>query len=156
MSLSWAFAVGPLRNRHNGGRGGASERGTATKELYVIAKDQPGEMNKIAEALGKNGVNMLALCAYNIDGTGRIHFVVNDHDKGKATLKKLGYRVQEDEVLILELKHSPGELARITGLLAKAGVNIDLIYGSGSTYPSAQMVMKVSDLKQAEKTLGLE
>jgi hypothetical protein len=131
-------------------------KGFLLKELVVVAKDQPGEMNKVAETLGKNGVNMLALCAYNIQGEGRIHFVVNDHAKGKEVLKKMNYKVTEGDVLMLELKHSPGELARITALLAKAGINIDLLYGSGSTYPSAQLVLRVSDLKKAEKVLGLE
>jgi len=130
--------------------------GNGLKELVVVAKDQPGEMNKVAETLGKNGVNMLALCCYNVNGEGRIHFVVNDHDKGKQVLKKLDYKVTDGEVLMLELKHSPGELARITAILAKAKINIDLLYGSGSTYPSAQLVLRVSDLKKAEKVLGLE
>ena len=126
------------------------------KELVVVAKDQPGEMNKVAETLGKSGVNMLALCAYNVGGEGRIHFVVNDHKKGKEVLRKLKYKVTEGDVLILELKHSPGELARITEILAKADINIDILYGSGSTYPSAQLVMGVSNLKKAERVLGLE
>lgn len=126
------------------------------KELIVTAKDQPGEMNKVAEALGEHGVNMLAVCAYNIQGEGRIHFVVNDHETGKKVLKKLKYKVTEGDVLVLELKHSPGELSRVTGILAQAKINIDLLYGSGSTYPSAQLVMAVSNLKKAQKVLGLE
>lgn len=126
------------------------------KELVVVAKDQPGELNKVADTLGKSGVNMLALCAYSVEGQGRIHFVVNDHAKGKDVLKKLNYKVTEGDVLMLELKHSPGELARITSLLAKGGINIDLLYGSGSTYPSAQLVLRVKDVKKAEKLLGLE
>lgn len=126
------------------------------KELVVEAKDQPGELNKVATTLGKNGVNMLAICAYSVNGVGRIHFVVNDHAKGRQVLKKLQYKVAEGDVLVLELKHSPGELARVTGLLAEAGINIELIYGSGSTYPSAQLVMAVDNLKKAEKVLGLE
>src|SRR5687767_12970767 len=133
-----------------------ASKGSDVKEIVVVAKDQPGEMNKVAETLGKNGVNMLALCAYNVNGEGRTHFVVNDHDKGKQVLKKLNYKVSEGDILMLELKHSPGELARITAILAKAGINIDLLYGSGSTYPSAQVVMRVKDLKKAEKALGLE
>lgn len=126
------------------------------KELVVMAKNQPGEVHKIAITLGKNGVNMLAVCAYNLADEGRIHFVVNDHVKGMNVLKKMKYKVSEGDVLILELKHSPGELARMTKILAEAGINIEILYGSGSTYPSAQLVMGVSDLKKAERALGLE
>ena len=126
------------------------------KEIICVAKNQPGELNKVTSTLGKNGVNMMAVCAYNIGDEGRLHFVVNDHKKGMDVLKKLKYKVSEGDVLMLELKHSPGELARITEVLTKANVNIEILYGSGSNYPSAQLVMGVSDLKKAEKALGLE
>lgn len=126
----------------------------ALKELIVEAKNQPGEVNKIAETLGKNGVNMLAVCAYNVAERGRIHFVVNDHEKGQDVLKKMKYKVSEGDVIILSLQHSPGELSRVTGILSKEGVNIEVLYGSGSSGSSAQLVMAVSDLKKAMKALG--
>lgn len=126
------------------------------KEIEVVAKNQPGELHKVAKQLGDNGVNMMALCAYTIGEEGRIHFVVNDHEKGKTVLKKLGYDVREGNVLVLELKHSAGEFSRVTDLLASAGVNIELTYGSGSTYPSAQLVVRVDDIKKAEDALALD
>lgn len=126
------------------------------EELVVAVKNQPGELNKIAAAMGKVGVNIMAVALYIINGEGRIHFVVSDLNKGRKELERLKYKPKVGQVLILELKHSPGELARVTDVLAKGGINIELLYGSGSNYPSAQMVMGVSDLKKAEKLLGLE
>jgi hypothetical protein len=126
------------------------------EELVVSVKDQPGEMDKIAEAFGENGVNIMAVALFTLKGEGRIHMVVSDIKKGKKVLEGLKYKPTVGEVLILELKHSPGELARVTKALAAAKINIELLYGSGSTYPSAQMVMGVSNLKKAEKVLGLD
>ena len=126
------------------------------KELVVDVKDQPGELNKLSGALGKAGVNIMAIALFTLNNTGRIHFVVSDIEKGKKELEKQKYKVKTGDVLILELKHSPGELGRVTKMLADAGVNIELLYGSGSTYPSAQLIIGVSDLKKAEKVLGLE
>lgn len=126
------------------------------EELVVSVKDQPGEMNKIGEALGASGVNIMAVALFTLKGEGRIHMVVSDLKKGKKVLQTLGYKPTVGEVLILELKHSPGELARVTKALADAKINIELLYGSGSTYPSAQMVMGVSNLKKAEQVLGLD
>jgi hypothetical protein len=99
---------------------------------------------------------MLAVALYTIANEGRIHMAVSDIKKGKKELEKLQYKPTIGQVLILELKHSPGELGRITKILADAKINIEFLYGSGSTYPSAQIVMAVSDLKKAEKVLGLE
>jgi hypothetical protein len=126
------------------------------EELVVSVKDQPGEMNKIAEAFGENGVNIMAVALFTLKGEGRIHMVVSDLKKGKKVLQDLKYKPTTGKVLILELKHSPGELARVTKALSDAKINIELLYGSGSTYPSAQMVIGVSDLKKAEKVLGLD
>lgn len=126
------------------------------EELVVSVKDQPGELNKIGESLGKVGVNIMAVALFTLAGEGRIHMVLSDIAKGKKELEKLKYKPKVGQVLILELKHSPGELARITKILSDAKINIELLYGSGSTYPSAQIVLGVSDLKKAEKVLGLE
>ena len=126
------------------------------EELVVSVKDQPGEMDKIAVAFGENGVNIMAVALFTLKGEGRIHMVVSDLKKGKKVLENLKYKPTIGQVLILELKHSPGELARVTKALADAKINIELLYGSGSTYPSAQMVMGVSNLKKAEKVLGLD
>ena len=126
------------------------------EELIVNVKDQPGELDKIAEAFGKVGVNIAAVALFTLKGEGRIHMVVSDLKKGKKALEALKLKSTIGEVLILELKHSPGELARITKLLAENKINIELLYGSGSTYPSAQIVMGVSNLKKAEKVLGLD
>ena len=126
------------------------------EELVVSVKDQPGEMNKIADAFGHSGVNIMAVALFTLKGEGRIHMVVSDLKKGKKVLQDLQYKPEIGKVLILELKHSPGELARVTKALADAKINIELLYGSGSTYPSAQMVIGVSDLKKAEKVLGLD
>jgi hypothetical protein len=126
------------------------------KELVVDVKNQPGELNKIGEALGKASVNIMAVCLYIIEGKGRIHLVVSDIKKGRETLEKLKYKPTSGDVIIIELKHSPGELARVTKLLADNKINVELVYGSGSTYPSAQMVLGVDDFKKASKVLGQE
>jgi hypothetical protein len=135
---------------------GAAEANSDMKELVVDIKDQPGELNKITEAFGKAGVNIMAVALYIIGGKGRIHVVASDIKKGKAELEKLKYKPTTGDVLIIELKHSAGELARVTKLLAENKINIELVYGSGSTYPSAQIVIGVNDFKKASKVLGQE
>lgn len=126
------------------------------KELIVDVKNQPGELNKIGDAFGKAGVNIMALALYIIEGKGRIHFVVSDIKKGKTVLQDLKYKPTTGDVLIIELKHSAGELARVTKILAENKINVELVYGSGSTYPSAQLVIGVDDFKKASKVLGQE
>lgn len=126
------------------------------KELIVVAKNQPGELHKVASVLGEHGVNLIALCAYNVGRTGRIHFVVNNHARGKEVLKTMKYKVREGPVLVLELKHSPGQFARITQKLAAAKVNIELVYGSGSNSDTAKLIVAVNHLGRAKKALGIE
>src|SRR5687767_223669 len=99
-----------------------------TKELVVSVKDQPGELNKIADAFGKAGVNIMAVALFTLGGQGRIHLAVSDATKGKKELEKLGLKAEVGDVLMLELKHAAGELARVTKMLADAKINIELLY----------------------------
>ena len=126
------------------------------KEIIVTAKNRPGELHKVAETLGEYGVNIIALCAYNVGKQGRIHFVVDDHAKGKTVLREMKYQPREGPVLVLELKHSPGQFARITRTLSEKDINIELVYGSGSNSDKAKLVLAVDRLAKAKKALGVE
>jgi hypothetical protein len=47
--------------------------------------------------------------------------------------------------LTIELEDRPGELARVGEILGSAGVNIDLVYGTGG-----RLVIGVDDMEKAK------
>ena len=104
------------------------------KDLTVILEDRPGTLADIGEALGKAGINIEGCCGFPSEGKGVIHILVEDVAAARKQLQKAGLVVRgEREVLVLEVEDRPGIFGNVTRRIAKAGVNIDLIYLATNT-----------------------
>ncbi|MFX1555467.1 MAG: ACT domain-containing protein [Promethearchaeota archaeon] len=117
-----------------------------SKDLTVILEDRPGTLADMGEALGKAGINIDGLCGFYCEGKGVIHLLVEDAASARRALEEIGLDVRgERQVLILELEDRPGAMGDITRRIAKAGVNIDLIYAATKT----RVVIGADDLDKA-------
>jgi len=104
------------------------------KDLTVILEDRPGTLADMGEALGKAGINIEGCCGFRSEGKGVIHILVEDVAAARKQLQKAGLVVRgEREVLVLEVEDRPGIFGNVTRRIAKAGVNIDLIYLATNT-----------------------
>ncbi len=116
------------------------------KDLTVILEDRPGTLADIGEALGKAGINIEGCCGFPSEGKGVIHILVEDVAAARKQLQKAGLVVRgEREVLVLEVEDRPGIFGNVTRRIAKAGVNIDLIYLATNT----RLVIGADDLHKA-------
>ena len=104
------------------------------KDLTVILEDRPGTLGDMGEALGKAGINIEGCCGFRSEGKGIIHILVEDVVTAQRVLKQAGLEVRDErQVLTLEVEDRPGVLGDVTRRIAKAGVNIDLIYLAANT-----------------------
>ncbi|MGD2059769.1 MAG: ACT domain-containing protein [Acidimicrobiia bacterium] len=97
-------------------------------EFIVNMENRPGRLASLTEALAAFGVNIEALTAYGHDGEGTVRLITSDAPTTRRVLDEADLRAEEHTVLAVRLPHRPGELARITRMLADAGVNIDALY----------------------------
>jgi hypothetical protein len=97
-------------------------------EFVVQMENRPGRLAALTEALAAFGVNIEALAAYGHDGEGTVRLIVDDASTTRRVLEEAALSAEERTVLTAQLPHRPGELARLTRLLADAGVNIDALY----------------------------
>lgn len=97
-------------------------------EFVVNMENRPGRLASLTEALAAFGVNIEALAAYGHDGDGTVRLITDDPATTRRVLDEAALAHEEHTVLAVQLPHRPGELARLTRLLADAGVNIDAIY----------------------------
>lgn len=97
-------------------------------EFVVKMENRPGRLASLTEALAAFGVNIEALAAYGHDGDGTTRIITSDAATTRRVLEEADLRSEEHTVLVVQLPHRPGELARVTRLLADAGVNIDALY----------------------------
>jgi hypothetical protein len=124
------------------------------KQFTAWVESKPGELGRIAEALGKAKVNITALSCWGGVGESPIHFQVSSPTKAKKILQDLGVRITEEEVLRLTLPDKPGVLGVVGARLAAANINIEYAHASvAKGGKKADLVLSVSDMVGATKAL---
>jgi hypothetical protein len=126
-----------------------------TKQLALFLDNRPGTLARLAEALAEAGINIHAISTSDTVDHTVIRLVVSDYEKALNLFEEHGTLVVEDDVLLVEGSHRPGELARIAKVLAKARINIEYCYSA--TAPGVRkglLVLRVSNPAKALKALG--
>ena len=120
------------------------------KDLTVILEDRPGTLADMGEALGKAGINIEGGCGFRSEGKGVIHILVEDATAARRELQQAGIEVRDErQVLILDVENRPGVFGDIASRIAKAGVNIDLVYVAANT----RLVIGADDIDKARSAI---
>jgi hypothetical protein len=124
-----------------------------TKEITVKLANTPGTLGRVADLLGSERINMLAM---SIDASGHLRMVVDNPLHAAGTLREQHYTVEERDVLYTAMPNEPGSLGRALKLLADAGINLDYAYASGlDRTPMVGIVLGVADAQKAAYATGM-
>ncbi len=124
------------------------------KQITAWVESKPGELGRIAEALGKAKINISAITCWSAGGENPVHLLVSTPAKAKKVLQELGVRVTEEEVLRITLPDKPGALGEVGVLLGGGNINIEYAYASVPTGgKKADAILSVSDVVGASKAL---
>ena len=124
------------------------------KQLTAWVESTPGQLGRIAKALGEAKVNITAFSASGTGGESPIHLQVSSPAKAKKALQALGIRITEEEVVRLTLPDKPGVLGEVGKRLGDANINVEYAYGTVATGgKKADVVLAVTDLAGAAKAL---
>ncbi|MFC1704179.1 ACT domain-containing protein [Candidatus Omnitrophota bacterium] len=125
------------------------------QHLEVVAVDKPGMLAEVSGAIAAEGINMEALCAYSWEGNAMFYIHTTDNAKVKEALKSKGWRVKEDEVVIVDLENKPGALSDLSANLKAKGVNLMFAYGSTCGGNCAcRIILKAEDNEKIIKALA--
>jgi hypothetical protein len=128
---------------------------TKVKQLTAWVESKPGELGRIAKALGKAKINISAITCWSVGNENPVHLLVSDPAKAKKALQKLGVRVTEEEVLRVTLADKPGALGEVGVCLGAGNINIEYAYASlPAGGKKADLVLSVSDVVGASKALS--
>ena len=118
------------------------------KDLTILLENHPGALAKMGEVLGKAGVSVEGGGAFVVDGKAIAHFLFEDSVAARKTLEENGIEVLEDkEVLVQKLNQDqPGQLGKISRMMANAGVNIEVIYSDHQN----QLILVVDDYEKGK------
>jgi hypothetical protein len=98
-------------------------------DLVIDVENKPGALADVAAAVSDAGVNIAAATYLGSGERAEIHILVKHAEAAKHSLAISHLAVtREREVVIVEIDDRPGVLADLTRKIARAGVNLDLVY----------------------------
>lgn len=98
------------------------------EEFTVFVKNKPGQLARVCDTLYRNGVNIESLATEGTREDGTIKIVTNDVTTSKRALEQARIPFETTEVLVVRILNKPGELAKVTGKIGSANVDIKSIY----------------------------
>src|SRR5260370_37073684 len=102
----------------------------------------------MGEHPGSAGVSVEGGGGFVFDGEGIVDFLFDDPAAARTALEEKGIAVlAEKEVLVQRLKQDqPGQLGKISRMMAEAGVNIEVIYSDHQN----QLILVVDDFEKGQ------
>ena len=115
------------------------------QQLDVVTVDKAGMLAEVSEAIAAQNINIEAICAHGKQGNAVFYVVTADNARAKEALKSKGWRVKEEDAIMIDLDNTPGALQALSARLREKGVNLLLCYGStcaGGRVPRGRMTLR--------------
>ena len=98
-------------------------------DLVIEIDNEPGALAKVAAAVSDAGVNLAAATCVGSAERAELHILVPHGEAVRHALAITNVAVtREREVVVVEVEDGPGVLADLTRKVARAGINLDLVY----------------------------
>jgi hypothetical protein len=98
-------------------------------DLVIDIENTPGALAKVAAAISDAGVNIAAATCIGAGDRAELHILVPHAGAARHSLAISHVAVsREREVVVVDVEDRPGVLADLTRRIAKAGVDLDLVY----------------------------
>jgi prepilin-type processing-associated H-X9-DG protein len=117
------------------------------QDVEIELEDRPGALAEMGEAVAAAGLSVEGGGAWVVDGRGAAHFLFADGHAARRALETRGLKVlgMHDVVVQRLRQDTPGQLGKLTRLMAEAGVNIRTLYSDHDH----QLVLVVDDIDAA-------
>ena len=123
------------------------------RDCSIQLTNHPGDLSRVAQALGRRGVNIKALTAVSVAGTAIARILPDDIVVARSALEAAKIRFTESEVHLVLLENKAGILADLTNRLGDAGVNLEALYVTGTADDLVELAIVCDDPKKAKKIL---
>jgi hypothetical protein len=98
-------------------------------DLAIDIENTPGALAEVAAAISDAGVNIAAATCVAGGRQAELHILVKHAEAARHALSISHLAVtREREVVVVDVEDRPGVLADLTRKIAKAGVDLDLVY----------------------------
>jgi hypothetical protein len=98
-------------------------------DLVIEIQNTAGALAEVAAAISDAGVNIAAATCVGPGDQAELHILVKHAEAVRHSLAISHLAVtREREVVVVDVEDRPGVLADLTRKIAKAGVDLDLVY----------------------------
>ena len=98
-------------------------------DLTIELDNAPGALAEVAAAISDAGVNIAAATCIGPGDRAELHILVKHAGAARHSLALSQLAVtREREVVVIDVEDRPGVLADLTRKIARAGVNLELVY----------------------------
>ncbi|HXO08451.1 MAG TPA: ACT domain-containing protein [Solirubrobacteraceae bacterium] len=98
-------------------------------DLVIEIENSPGALAEVAAAISDAGVNIAAATCIGSGERAELHILVPHAEAAKHSLAISHLAVtREREVVVVDVQDCPGVLADLTRKIARAGIDLDLVY----------------------------
>lgn len=123
------------------------------RDFMVPLSHKPGELGRVANALGRAGVNIKSIAGMSFGTQAVLRFIADDVDAARTALKDAKIPFEECELATVLVENQAGELAVVSDKLSNAGINLHAIYVIGLDGDLVELALAVDDAKKAKKLL---
>jgi hypothetical protein len=121
-------------------------------DLVIDIENTPGALAEVAAAISDAGVNIAAATCIGEGARAELHVLVPHGGAARHLLAISHVGVtREREVVVVNVEDRPGVLADLTRRIARAGVNLDLVYVATQN----RVVFGADDLPALRSALGV-
>lgn len=125
------------------------------KQLSIFLKNRPGTLADVCGSLTDEGINILGFSVSDTVDHAVVRMVVDEPVKAIHMLGNAGVLVVENEILVIELRNEPGQLASLGRRLGAASINIEYAYGGVSgSHSVGVLFVRTSDVKRSYDVLA--
>jgi hypothetical protein len=120
-------------------------------DLVIDIENTPGALADVAAAISDAGVNIAAATCIGSGQRAELHILVKHAEAARHSLGISHLAVsREREVVVVDVEDRPGVLADLTRTVARAGIDLDLVYVATRN----RVVFGASDLAGLRAALG--
>ena len=120
-------------------------------DLVIDIENTPGALAQVAAAISDAGVNIAAATCVGPGERAELHILVPHAEAARHSLAISHLAVsREREVVVVDVEDRPGVLADLTRRIARAGVDLELVYVATRN----RVVFGADDLPALRAALG--
>ncbi len=123
------------------------------RDCSIQLTNHPGDLGRVAQALGRRGVNIKSLAGMTIGGVAMVRILPDDIVVARGALEAASIRFTESEVHVVLLENKAGILASVTNRLGEAGINLEAIYVTGIADDLVELAIISDNPKKTKKIL---